>query len=204
MRGAYPDLPGPRARALTRDALTVALLILLAWAGLRAYHSVNQLTVVGTYGIQTGQAVRSGFDSVADAVSGAPLVGGALADAFHGAAGGAGGGITAAGATAYRSAHRLAVIIGLLVWAVPTVILVLALLPRRVAEIQRIRRLRSAVSGPGALQRRRLLALRATLNLPDRVLFAYTDDPAGDLLAGRYEALAAAALEAEGLRAPAP
>lgn len=204
MRSAYPDLPGPLARALIRDALALTLLVALGWLGLRAYHAVNQLTVVGTYGVEAGRAVRSGFDSVAGAVSGVPLVGGPLAGAFHSAAGGAGGNISAAGTTAYHSAQRLAVIVGLLVWAVPTSIVVLALLPRRLAEIRRLRRLRGAVSGAGALERRRLLALRATLNLPDGVLFAYTEDPAGDLLAGDYEALAAAALEAEGLRAPAP
>ena len=44
-----------------------------------------------------------------------------------------------------------------------------------------------------------IYAFLAVLTLPDPALFAKTPDPAGDLMAGRYDALAAAELEATGL-----
>ena len=47
--------------------------------------------------------------------------------------------------------------------------------------------------------RRKLLAERAAMHLPYRVLQRYTADPLGDLAAGRYDALVDASLEEAGL-----
>ncbi|MEI6230619.1 MAG: hypothetical protein WCP81_07795, partial [Actinomycetes bacterium] len=48
-------------------------------------------------------------------------------------------------------------------------------------------------------ERRRLIAMRAAFGLPFRELLPYTNDPFGDLAAGRYDALVAAALADAGL-----
>jgi hypothetical protein len=44
--------------------------------------------------------------------------------------------------------------------------------------------------------------MRAAFALPYGRLLEYTRDPLGDLAAGRYDALVAAALDEAGLRAP--
>ncbi|MGB9184122.1 MAG: hypothetical protein WCB67_08640 [Solirubrobacteraceae bacterium] len=198
---AYPDLPAARARAMFSDAMALGLLIVFAWLGIRVHHDVDQLSGLGTGVIDAGHAVRSGFASAASAASGVPLAGDAIASALRSAAGTTSQNIVAVGQAGAASAHRLALILGLLMWAIPSVTLVSLLLPRRVMEIRRLRRLRLAQRGPDSEARRRLLALRAILALPEEVLFAYSPDPAGDVLQGQYEQIAAAALEANGLRA---
>lgn len=200
MMSAYPDLPAARARAMLSDAVALGLLVGFIWLGLRVHHEVDQLSGLGTGVIDAGHAVRSGFSAAASAASGVPLAGGAIASALRSAGGTTSQNIVAEGQAGADSAHRLALILGLLMWAIPSVILMSLVLPRRVMEIRGLQRLRLAQRGPDAEARRRLLALRAVLTLPDEVLFAYSPDPAGDVLHGQYERLAAAALEANGLR----
>ena len=65
-----------------------------------------------------------------------------------------------------------------------------------------MRRLNAAAKVVGELspERRRLMAMRAAFGLPYGDLLRYTQDPLGDLEAGRYDALVAAELEQAGLR----
>lgn len=182
------------------DALAFALLVCFVWLGLRVHHEVDQLAGLGTGVIEAGHAVRSGISAAASAASGVPLAGGAIGSAIRSAGGTTSQNIVAVGQAGVDGAHRLALVLGLLMWAIPSVILVSLVLPRRVMEIRRLQRLRLAQRGPDVEARRRLLALRAVLTLPDEVLFAYSRDPADDVLQGHYEPLAAAALEANGLR----
>ena len=199
--GIYPDLLRPRARAVARDALTVALLVLFAYLGIRVHHDVDQLSRLGQGVTEAGNSIRSALTSAASTVAGIPLAGGPISDALRSAAVTTGGGVGSIGRAGATSAHHLAVILGWLMWGLPSLLLLVLVLPRRIREIRHLRHLRRALRGPNAEERRRLLALRAALTLPEAALFARTADPAGDLLAGRYEPLAAAALEAGGVRA---
>lgn len=197
----YPDLPGARSRALAHDVLVLLVLLGLAWFGLRVYHDVNGLSSLGAGVSQAGSSVRSGFSSAASAANSIPLAGGAIAGALRDAARATGGNVAAIGQQGERSAHHVAVVLGLLTWAIPSLLLLMLVLPRRVRQVRRLRAARLALRGPDAEQRKRLLAVRAVLTLPDQTLFEHTGDPAGDLLAGRYDALAAAELEADGVKA---
>jgi hypothetical protein len=87
-------------------------------------------------------------------------------------------------------------------WGIPSLLVLLVTLPGRIASARQVRRARLALTAPDAEQRQRLLAVRALLTLPDETLFAYTADPGGDLVAGRFAALASAELEAMGIRPP--
>jgi len=81
---------------------------------------------------------------------------------LSGAAGNAtGGSAVTVGHEGARSAHQLAVFLGLLIWGLPTLLLVVFVLPRRVAEIRRLQELRRIVQGPDAERLRGMLALRA-------------------------------------------
>jgi hypothetical protein len=95
--------------------------------------------------------------------------------------------------------RQLALWLGVVVAAVPVIALLLAWLPRRVTWMREA----------GAASRLRLdgadlelFAIRAVANRPLRQLHRVSPDPAGDLRAGEFQALADLELRALGLRAP--
>ena len=197
----YPELRGPRARALTADIASIVLLILFAWAGLKVHDAVDRLAVLGE-GVQaTGSAVQNGFESAADAVDGTPVVGGEIADGLRSAGESSGGEVVGLGEEGEDSAHDLANLLGLVTFALPAVLVLALWLPGRVDQVKRLRDASEVLGDHDSTERRRLLAMRAAFSLPYGQLLAYTPDPMGDLASERYDALVAAALEDAGLRA---
>jgi hypothetical protein len=196
----YPQLTGPRNRALIADVASIVLLVLFAWAGLRVHDAVDQLAVLGE-GVQaTGGAVQGGFESAADAVDGTPVVGDDLADALTGAGEGSGGEVSELGREGEESVHQLANILGFVTFALPALLLLSQWLPGRTAQIRKLREASVVLGDQATPERRRLLAMRAAFSLPYGYLLRYTKDPLGDLEEGRYDALVAAALEDAGLK----
>jgi len=197
----YPELRGPRARALTADVASIALLLLFAWAGLKVHDAVDRLAVLGE-GVQaTGSVVVDGFDSAADAVDGTPVVGGEIADGLRSAGEGSGGNVVDLGEQGEESAHDLANLLGFVTFALPALLVLVLWLPGRVGQVRQLRDASRFLGDAENLERRRLLAMRAAFSLPYGQLLAYTPDPIGDLASERYDALIAAALEDAGLRA---
>ena len=196
----YPELRGPRARALVADIASIALLLLFAWAGLKVHDSVDRLAVLGE-GVQaTGSVVTDGFDSAADAVDGTPVVGGELADGLRSAGEESGGEVSDLGQQGEDNVHRLADILGVVTFALPALLLLTQWLPGRALQIRKLRAASEVLGDRATPERRRLLAMRAAFSLPYGQLLAYTPDPLGDLEDGRYDALVAAALEDAGLK----
>jgi hypothetical protein len=196
----YPELRGPRARALTADVASIVLLLLFAWAGLKVHDAVDRLAVLGE-GVQaTGGVVQDGFDSAADAVDGTPVVGDDIADGLRSAGEGSGGEVVELGEEGEESAHDLANLLGLVTFALPAVLVLALWLPGRVDQVKRLRDASRVLGDQETTERRRLLAMRAAFSLPYGQLLAYTPDPIGDLASERYDALVAAALEDAGLR----
>ena len=196
----YPELRGPRARALVADVASIALLLLFAWAGLKVHDSVDRLAVLGE-GVQaTGSVVTDGFDSAADAVDGTPVVGGELADGLRSAGEGSGGEVVDLGERGEDNVHRLADILGVVTFALPALLLLTQWLPGRALQIRKLRAASEVLGDRATPERRQLLAMRAAFSLPYGQLLAYTPDPLGDLEDGRYDALVAAALEDAGLK----
>ena len=87
----YPDVPSARRSQILRDLLVVGLVILFVWVGVKVHDLVAALAVLGHGITETGNSVQGAFDSVGNAVSNVPIVGGALGGAFHGAGDGTGG-----------------------------------------------------------------------------------------------------------------
>ncbi|HEV2902534.1 MAG TPA: hypothetical protein VGW30_04660 [Gaiellaceae bacterium] len=196
----YPQLTGPRNRALVADVASIILLVLFAWAGLKVHDAVDQLAVLGE-GVQaTGGAVQGGFESAADAVDGTPVVGDDIADGLRGAGEGSGGEVAELGREGEDSVHQLANILGFVTFALPALLLLSQWLPGRTAQIRKLREASVVLGDQATPERRRLLAMRAAFSLPYGQLLRYTKDPLGDLEDGRYDALVAAALEDAGLR----
>jgi hypothetical protein len=202
----YPQLTGPRYRALVADLASVILLILFAWAGVKVHDAVDQLAVLGE-GVQaTGGAVQGGFESAADAVDGTPVIGDDLAEGLRDAGEGSGGEVAELGREGEENVHQLANILGFVTFALPALLLLTRWIPGRTAQIRKQREAALVLVDGSGPERRRLLAMRAAFSLPYGHLLRYTEDPMGDLEDGRYDALVAAALEDAGLkssRAPA-
>ena len=92
--------------------------------------------------------------------------------------------------------HSLANLLGLVTFGLPAVVVVWHFLPRRVAQVKRLGiAARVLVGAP-----ERELALRAAFSLPYERLLLFTDDPLGDVAAGRHDRLVAAVLDDAGLR----
>ena len=195
----YPDRRSERLDLIARDVAVLIGLLILAKIGLEVHDAVDRLAVLGE-GVETaGGAVEGGFDSAADAVDGAPIVGDEIGDALRGAGSGTGGEAAELGRSGQDSAHRLANLLGILMFAVPASLLLLWAVPPRVAQIKRLNAAERALVELTP-ERRRLVAMRAAFSLPYGVLLRYTPDPLGDLEAERYDALVAAELEESGLR----
>ena len=196
----YPELRGPRTRALVADIVALVLLALFAWAGLKVHDAVDRLAVLGEGVEATGGAVQRGFESAADAVGGTPVVGDEVADGLRSAGEGSGGEVVDLGQQGEEGAHDLANLLGVVTFALPSLLLLTRWLPGRIDQIRRLRAAAQVLGEQGTAERRRLLAMRAAFSLPYGQLLAYTRDPLGDLASERYDALVAAALEDAGLK----
>lgn len=91
--------------------------------------------------------------------------------------------------------HHLANLLGLVTFALPAAVVIWHFVPRRVDQLKRLRVAARALEGAPE----RELAMRAAFALPYAQLLAWTDDPLGDLAAGRYDRLVGAVLEDAGL-----
>lgn len=196
----YPELAGPRYRALVADLASIALLVLFVWAGLKVHDAVDQLAVLGEGVQKTGGAVQGGFEDAAEAVDGAPLVGDDIAEGLRSAGEGTGGEVEELGAAGEESVHDLANLLGFVTFLLPAALLLWLWLPGRIAQVRRLRWAAAVIGDQATEERRRLVAMRAAFSLPYGQLLGYTRDPLGDLEDGRYDALVAAALEDAGLR----
>jgi hypothetical protein len=196
----YPELTGPRNRALIADVASIILLVLFAWAGLKVHDAVDRLAVLGEGVEASGGAISGGFENAAEAVDGAPVVGDDLADGLREAGEGSGGEVEELGRSGEDSAHDLANLLGFVTFALPALIVLTRWLPGRIDQIRKLRDASSVLGERATEERRRLLAMRAAFSLPYGQLLRYTRDPLGDLEGGRYDALVAAALEDAGLK----
>jgi hypothetical protein len=196
----YPELHGPRARAATADIASIVLLAIFVWAGVKVHGAVDRLAVLGE-GVQaSGGAISGGFESAAEAVDGAPIVGDDLAGELREAGEGSGGEVEELGRQGEEGAHDLALVLGFVTFALPALLVLTRWLPGRVAQVQKLRAASAVLGDDTTEERRRLLAMRAAFSLPYGQLLGYTSDPLGDLVSERYDALVAAALEDAGLR----
>jgi hypothetical protein len=195
----YPDTADDRGRAVAKDALVLLTLFVLAWLALKVHDAVDELAVLGTGVRDSGEAVQTGFEEAGDAASGIPVVGGDVEAALRDAGSGTGGEVAQAGSDGEEKVHDLANLLGLLFFAIPASILLIATLPGRIRQFREL-------NATGRLldltteDRRRLVAMRAAFSLPARQLARHTKDPLGDLAEGRYDPLIAAAYDEAGQR----
>ena len=197
----YPQVPARRLATLLRDLAVVVALVLLAWLGLAVHDAVDRLAVFGEGVAGAGTAVQSGFESAAGQVERTPLIGDRLAGGLRAAGEGTGGNVASLGRQGEDAVHRLATLLGLLVFGLPAALVLAQWLPRRIAQVRQLTAAARVLADPGSRERQRVIAMRAAMALPYGQLVRYTRDPLGDLAAERYDGLVAAALDDAGLRA---
>jgi hypothetical protein len=193
----YAETSGLRARQLVGDLVVLAWTAAWVAAGVALYRLVEKLAVPGERVEQAGGSFAGDIAEIQQKVGRLPVVGDELQDPF-GRLAGVGRTLAAAGVTQQEVVHQLALWLGVVVAVVPIVALLLVWLPSRVSWAREA----------GAASRLRmdgadleLFAIRAVANRPLRDLHRVTPDPAGDLRAGEYQALADLELRALGLRA---
>ena len=193
----YAETAGLRTRQLVGDLAVLAWTAAWVAAGVALYRLVEKLAVPGARVEQAGSSFAGDVAEIQEKVGRLPVVGGELQDPF-GRLAGVGRTLAAAGVTQQEVVHQLALWLGVVVAVIPIVALLLVWLPHRVSWAREA----------GAASRLRmdgtdleLFAIRAVANRPLRDLHRVSPDPAGDLRAGDYQALADLELRALGLRA---
>ena len=197
----YPEVMSKRVPTVLIDALVILLIFGFAKLGLAINDSVDDLAGLGR-GVQAaGGSVQGGFDRAGEAVSGVPLIGNELSDAFRGAGGATGGNAVTLGKQGEQAVENLASLLGWTAFLVPTLLLLVAVAPWRVRQIRRLNAAGKILRADSD-DRRRLLAMRAAFSLPYGRLLAHSRDPIGDLADGEYDGLIAAIYEESGLELP--
>ena len=197
----YPEVPALRTRAVVADLLLLALLVVFAWLGMKVNNTVDDIASLGRGVQDAGNSVRDGFTQAGDTLGNVPLVGGDLSGALRDAGQATGGNAVAAGRQGELAIEELAQLLGWLTFLIPSALLLIAALPRRIRKVRQIN-VAAQVLRADSEEARRLLAMRAAFSLPFGTLLSYTRDPFGDLQAGNYDALLRAVYEDCGLRAP--
>ena len=198
----YAQTPWRRARQILADLLVLAWVVLWVRAGLWVHEVVGKLAAPGRTLEDAGSSLSDSLNSAGDTVARVPLVGDDVRAPFT-AAGSAADSIARAGIQVQEGATQLALLLGLVIAAVPILLVVAAWLHARVRFVSRARAANRILDSAADLD---LFALRALATQPVRVLARVSDDPANAWRRGDPEvvrALASLELRSLGLRAPA-
>ena len=185
-----------RAGQIVRDVLVLVWIGLWAWVGVRVHDLVAALAGPGRAVEAAGQGLAGSASEAGSAVSDIPVVGDALEGPF-GALAGVGTRLEGAGAGQQEVIAELALWLGVALALIPIAYIVLKYVPGRLAWIREATAAHHLRLSAETLE---LFALRAAVSRPFHELRRISQDPAGDLAAGNYSALARLELEALGLR----
>jgi hypothetical protein len=201
----YPDVYSRRFGWMLADLVMVAWIYLCVRAGLWVNNLILQLDALAQGVISAGKTFDSWILSFQQSVpNGVPYVSDFLhrtADALKTHSGDS---LISAGQAGSHGIHLLALILGIIVTAIPLLFALLIYLPRRVRLIYDMQgvhiTLRRALSRPELTpQMLEILAGRAIYTMPYHRLLAYSQNPAEDWYLRRFEPLARAELEQHGL-----
>src|SRR2546421_2386374 len=202
----YPDLYGRRFAWMLADLLMLAWIYLCVKAGLWVNNLVLQLDALAQGVINAGKTFDSWIASFNQGIpNGVPY----LSDFLHRTAAAlkihSGDSLISAGQAGSRGIHLLALILAIMVTAIPLIFAVMIYAPRRARLISDMRgvhvTLRRALARPELeLQMLEILAGRAIYTMPYNRLLEDSRNPAEDWYLRRFEPLARAELERHGLR----
>ena len=157
----YPAPGAGGRRTLAGDVAVVLLLVLFAWMAFKVHDAIAGLADM-TRGVEqagasirdtgrsAGAEIRGGFDSAADAVGAAPIVGGPVGEQLRAAGDRSASAIEAqarengarleeSGRQGTEDIRDLATLIGWLTFLVPTLLLLSQALPSRLRQVRGLR-----------------------------------------------------------------
>ena len=150
-----------------------------------------------------GREIGAAGGRLVQELEGLPVVGAQVGQAARQGVGEVGRTVIERGTELYGLVLMLAVVLAVIVLAIPLLPWLLKYLPWRWERLQRLRAAHRAIRRAPDIsepQVERLLASRAVYRLPWDVLLEYTPDPLGDWASGRHDRLARAELASAGLR----
>ena len=197
----YADTPGRRTRQLLSDVLVLLWVSLWVWLGRQTHDVVVELRGPADSLTAAGRSVNSSLTGAGNQAGHLPLVGDQLKQ-WLGQAAQSGTTLSSAGTSMATTVERVALVLGLVVAAVPIVLVVLLWLYVRVGFVRRASAAQRFLDSSEDLD---LFALRAMAHQPLGTLARISDDPAGawrrrDTVV--IHELAALELRHEGLRPP--
>lgn len=199
----YADLPARRARQVTADVLVLALVYVFVRVGQSVHDAVARLAEPGRQVEQLGRDVGANLRTLAERLGDVPLIGSDVRSPIDQVARSSGT-LVSIGQQQQDAAASLATLLGVVVAAVPVVLLLLAWLPARLRFIRRAGAARRLIDSDADLD---LFALRAVASQPLPALARISDDPAGAWRRGDPDVvrqLALLELRSVGLQPPPP
>ena len=191
----YAQTPRMRNAQILRDLLTLAWVGVWVWVGTRVHDLVAALAGPGRAVESSGQDLSRSAEEAGSAISDLPVVGDALEGPF-GALSGVGRALQGAGAAQQEAIAELALWLGISLAFIPIAFVVLRYVPGRLSWIREATAAHYIRLDADDLE---LFALRAAVTRPFHELRQVSKDPAGDLAAGHYQALARLELTSLGL-----
>jgi hypothetical protein len=201
----YPDLYTRRFAWLFADLLALAWVAFWINAGHYVERLFVRLDVLATGVINAGLTFDSWIRSFQAAVpSGVPYISDFLRQTANALKTHSGDPLISAGHAGYNAIHMVALLLGIIVAAVPIVVLIVVYVPRRVRLIYDMQgvhvTIRRALARPElATQMLEILAGRAIYTLPYHQLLRYSHNPAEDWYTRRFDRLAQAEMARHGL-----
>jgi len=197
----YSASSAVRARQVAGDVVAVALVVVFVALGLAVAAFVGGLAELGRQIEEAGAGFQGTMDDASRVLGGIPLLGGPASAPFDGASG-AGQALVDAGRRQQDDVGRAAVVAGLLVGGLPSVVVLWVWLRGRVAFVRRASSVRGLLALPGGDD---LLALRALAGHDARAALAVSPDAVAAWRVGDPEVvrrLADVALRESGVARP--
>jgi len=169
----YSDYPARRTAQIVADLVALGLIALFVWTGVLVYGAIAVLAAFGKTIEDAGDGFEQTMADAGDTLGGVPLIGGGIRQPFD-AASGAGTLLAQAGQAQQDLVMTVALIIGVVVAAIPVLLVLWIWLRRRARWARRATEARNLSRLPDGPD---LLALRALVNADFRELHDIHGEP---------------------------
>jgi hypothetical protein len=169
----YSDYAGKRTSQIIGDVVAIALIAAFVIAGVLVYGAIAVLAAFGKTIEDAGDGFEQTMADAGDTLGGVPLIGGGIRAPFD-AASGAGTLLAQAGQAQQDLVMTAALIIGIVVAAIPILLVLWIWLRRRLRWSRRATEARDLAK---LADGKDLLALRALINADFRELHEIDDEP---------------------------
>jgi hypothetical protein len=176
----YSSSPLVRARQVTGDVVAIGLVVVFVVLGVGIAAFIGTFAELGRQLEEAGTGFQGTMQDASRALAGVPLVGDAASTPFDGASG-AGQSLADAGRQQQDGVARAALVAGLVVASVPSLVVLWVWLRGRIAFVRRASSVRSLLALPGGDD---LLALRALTGRDAKAALAVSPDPVAAWRAG--------------------